>query len=480
MGFVQAMCDLGSLDTGEGLDAYLKPPSERGGKLVRVFLAVDDPAADVLVIRGVTKVDLADLKSGPDMKRKYLYRDRVGSNVGWGFTPLLKIGKPKGTLEKNREDWVGPTGNWREETHCHLYKLQHRVLEEYEKTGTFIPGSVDVIMSGLEKWLEVILESLQPKESHIVLFGIDTEGRFLYPGEIPAFVHYFEAKLRQTLTGNTGRERECALCHRPSASLVSLSTIFKFATADKVSFLPGLDKDEEERVFVVCQDCVRKISAARERVERTLTSTGVIPGLRVWTIPEAVGTKGAGPVRRMVERLERAQDSADTVTTLGEKQERRFFAEMVRQEDSGLVFHFLFWERNNAQELVHLMVEDVPPERLAYLESTWNRVMKAVMGEGVKKGLHLDWMLSSLYSILSRLAGKSDSDKIVFRDFAIKVLGKLLKGETLPTVTLKQIVTSRAARLVYEDDNWSDVQRTLLYAQVWVDYMTLINQGVPV
>jgi hypothetical protein len=65
------------------LDAYLKHPSDRGGKLVRVFLAVDDPAAGVLVIRGVTKVDLADLKSGPDMKRGiFLSRRRLATAMG--------------------------------------------------------------------------------------------------------------------------------------------------------------------------------------------------------------------------------------------------------------------------------------------------------------------------------------------------------------------------------------------------------------
>lgn len=478
MGFIQAISDLGFLDTGEGLDAYLKLPSEREGKLIRVFLAVADPMADILVVKGVARVDLADEKLTPEMKRKYLYRDRVGSNVSWGFTPLLKIGQPKGTPEKNRADWIGPSGNWPEEKKSHFYKLQHRVLEEYERVGTLAPGSVDVIMADLGGWLEAILDSLQPKESHTVIFGVASGDQFLYPGEVPAFVHYFEVKLRERLAGNAGPASECTLCHRPATGLVSLSTVFKFATADKVSFLPGLDKEEEERVAVVCPDCFRKISAGRERVERTLTSTGVVPGLRVWTVPEAVGTRGSSAVRNMVERLERAQESAKTVTTLGEKTERRFFGEMARLNESGLVFHFLFWERNNAQELVHLMVEDVPPERLAFLESTWNRVMKAVLGEGIKKGLHLDWTLTSLYFVLSRLAGKSDSDKTVFRDFAIKVLGKLLKDELLPVATFKQIVNSRAARLVYETDKWADVQTSLLYAQVWVEYMTLVNQGV--
>lgn len=475
MGFLQAIYDLGSLDTGEGLEPYLKFPFENRGKVIRVFLAIKDLDAEVLEVQGVNKVDLASYKAEPDMKLKYLYRDRVGSNVTWGFTPLYKLGKPKGNKEKNREDWLGPDGNWQEHKGCHFNNIKKRVLQDYETSGTLAPGSVDVIMAGLEQWLDTILENLQAKASHIVVFGADHGGRFIYPGEIKAFIHYFETKLEQSLAGNTrGASKACAFCGRQASNLATLDSVFKFATMDKVNFLPGQDKKEEGNIFPLCQECLKKVSAGRERVERTLTSTGVIPGLRVWIIPETVTINGGATIRPVVQRLEQLS-VGDTLTSLGERTEGRYFTHLAR-EGGGLVFHFLFWERNNAQELVHLMVEDVPPERLAFLEKIWNQAMKAVMGK-IEKGLNLDWAFASLYATLNRFAGKSDADKLVFRDFALKVIGKMLKGELLPEVTFKKIVTSRAARLVYENDNWDDVKKSLLYAQVWAEYMTLINRG---
>ena len=45
--------------------------------------------------------------------------------------------------------------------------------------------------------------------------------------------------------------------------------------------------------------------------------------------------------------------------SIGEKAEEKLFRQMAR-EGNDLVFHFLFWEKNKAMELVHLMVEDVP------------------------------------------------------------------------------------------------------------------------
>ena len=478
LGFIQAIYDLGALDVGEGLDAYLKFPLEKGGRVIRVFLDLEDNNSDVLQVRGIKKVDLAELKSGVEMKRKYMYRDRVGSNVFWGFTPLYKLGKPKGSSDKNRVDWLGSGGDWAAEKDCHLFKIKHRVLQDYENTGVLSPGSVDVIMAELEKWMDFILENLQSKESHIVVFGAERAGDFVYPGEMPAFVRYFKTKLDQSLAGNKDKktEKNCAICRQSASGLVTLDTVFKFATMDKVNFLPGLDGKEKDHNFSLCPECLRKVSAGRERVERMLTVTDVIPGLRMWIIPEAVGAVSGTALRTVVERLEQTLDE-NKLKALDEGQEKRMFSSLVR-EGSGLVFHFLFWERNNAQELVHLMVEDVPPERLAFLEKTWKQVMRAVMGAEVEKGLYLDWAMKSIYFVLSRFAGKSDADKTVFRDFALKVIGKMLKREMLPLATFKKMLISRATRLVYENEHWDEVKRSLLYAQVWVEYMTYINREV--
>lgn len=476
MGFLQAIYDLGALDTGEGLESYLKSPLEKGGKVIRVFLAIKDLDAEILEVQAVNKVDLADHKFDPAMKLKYLYRDRVGASVNWGFTPLYKLGKPKGNKEKNYNDWVGVDGKWQQDRACHFNKLKKRVLQDYEITGTLAPGSVDNIMAGMEQWLDSIIQNLQPKESHIVIFGADQGGKFVYPGEIPAFIRYFKTKLKKSLIRNSkGTSKTCAFCAKQTSGLANLASVFKFATMDKVNFLPGQDKNERENIFALCQDCIKKVSAGRERVERTLTSTGVIPGLRVWTVPEAVTIDSGSTAQRIVQRLEQISGGKNTLATLGERSEARHFTSLAR-EGSGLVFHFLFWERNNAQELVHLMVEDVPPERLAILEKKWNQAMKAVMGNEVNKGLNLDWAFTSLYATLIRFAGKSESDKIVFRDFALKTIGKMLKEELLPLATFKKLIISRAIRLVYENDNWDAVKRSLLYAQVWAEYMTLINR----
>ncbi|NLC11936.1 MAG: hypothetical protein GX767_06765, partial [Firmicutes bacterium] len=422
-------------------------------------------------IKGVSGIELEDLKRTPEMKRKYLYRDRVGSNVFWGFSPLLKIGKPKGSLSNNKKYFFGESGNWETEKDSQLKKIKERVLMDYEKVGIFSPGSVDRIMEDLPQHINQILDFLDNKKSHVILFGLDRDGTFLYPGEVPAFVNYFELKLKESIEkeGDT-TEKTCALCYRRKKKTSTLDKVFKFSTFDKVSILPGLSKKEINKVYPVCLDCLEKVSAGRERVDRTLTNTSVIPGIRIWVIPEGGDDD---QFNLLLKNLEMKM-KGEKLESLGEKVEENYF-HILAEEGQGLVFHFLFWEQNNAQEMIHLMVEDVPPERLANLEKYWKQAMTNIMGN-VERGLNLDWTIKSLFATLDRLAGKSKSDKTVFRDYAVKVVGKMLQGRRLPVESFKKFVVSRIPRLAYESSSWDDVAKNMIYAQVWVEYMTLINE----
>jgi len=477
VGFIQAIADLGRLDARSGLESYVKFPLEKGGKIIRVFLEIEDITAEFLRIKSIKRIDLAEQLSDEQMKTEYLYRDKVGANVTWGFTPLHKTGKPKGSRDANAKDWLGANRDWEKDTKSHLYKIHRRVLMDYEKEGIINAGASDLIIMQLQEQIDNILDVFQGKDSFVILFGADENGNFIYPGKIPAFVKYFESKLLQSLGKDAQAEHmaSCSLCNQENSGKASLSMVFKFATMDKVSFLPGLDKKREYSNFTVCKKCLEDVSAGRERVERKLSSTGIVPGLRLWIIPEAVSSEGDEAVKKTVLRLERLWDEA-MLQTLGEKSEERLFREMAKA-GSDLVFHFIFWERNNAQELVHLMVEDVPPERLALLERKWEQAFKSIMGGEVTKGANLDWAIKSLYATLSRFAGRSEGDKMVFRDLALKIIGKMLRGEKLPLDTLKQVFVSRSARLIFENDHWDEVKRSILYAQVWCEYIILINRG---
>ena len=510
MGFLQALHEVGKAEMGrtgqvDDLTSHLKPPLEREGRAIRVFLDIENPFdAAGLRVRGVKRADIADVSLEPEMLRKYLYRNPVGSNVAWAFTPIHKLGQPKKSKEKNLEILLGKNGDWEKDEDSRFYKMKYKLLMEYENAGVFSPGAVDRVMKDLEQKIEAVLSDLDASQPHIIIFGGEEEGRFLYPGEMPAFVKFFKERLNQTLVGkDKGSSRKkrgkaetpggwgkvCAICGQGAAAaekgsgvqFSNLNQVFKFSTQDKVNFLPALDKNEGENVFPVCLECLGRISAGRGKVERDLTNASAIPELRVWVVPEVVeaeeGESGRGRMglREILQRLEETELD-ENLATVGKISEQRFFSRLARQ-GKGLVFHFLFWERNNAQEMVHLMVEDVPPERLAFLEVVWGEALEAVLGDvDERKGLkELDAALCSIYLTLNQLAGKSSSDRQVFRDFALKVIGKMLLGEKLPLEAFKKLVASRAARMAYESDSWGKARQNLLYAQVWAEFMQRVN-----
>ena len=142
MGFLHAAEQLGSMEQSNGLEPYLMFPFGKEGKIIMVYLDVADPNADVLDIQGIKKMELADHKDASEMKLKYLYRKKAGSNIKWGFSPIHFIGRPKKNTEKNRELLIGDTGNWVENTKTHFNKIRNRLYKTM-KEGAFAEGSVD-------------------------------------------------------------------------------------------------------------------------------------------------------------------------------------------------------------------------------------------------------------------------------------------------------------------------------------------------
>lgn len=478
MGFLQAMAQMGQSEAREGLEAYLIRPMDRDGKEIRVWLKVKGDLMEPLDIEGVSRIDLADYSASGAVLTEYMYKKPAGSNTTWAFSPIHKAGKMKNDPDKSLEVLCPP--GWREDKATHFHKIRNRILMDYEKEGIFVPGSVDQIMDEMEEKIPMVLSDLDNQQSYIIIFGIDQEGDFLYPGRVPAFETYFKQKLAQNLDGgqkskkaDSNQVKNCSLCNATMDSVFGLNKVFKFNTFDKVSVLTGLDKNEIIHNFPVCQSCFEEISAGRGKVDRVLNNSSVLPKINIWAIPEAIGGSDNRIFNRFLRTWEKHLDARE-IGGAGERTEGMYFSRLA-QTGQGLIFHFVFWEQNNAQEIVHLMVEDVPPERLARLESTWQRVCKEQFGW--QKDTDLDFAIRSIYATLANFAGKSKGDKMVFRDFTLEIIGAMLQGEVLPVDMFKRFIVPRLPRLVYENKP-GDYRRSMYYAELWVEYMQALNREV--
>jgi CRISPR-associated protein Csh1 len=483
VGFLNAVRELGELSSASGWESYLKFPlgqikenkKDEIPKVLRIWLEVYNPDALQLRVHGVKKMDLVDYMIDPEMKKKYLYRDRVGKNTFWGFTPLHLMGKPKKDENARKKQLVGESGDWENEKDCIFYKIKYRLLNDYEACEFFTPGAVDIIMNFLNEHVNDIADLYHGKGTFMLLFGIEDNGNFRYPGDVPAFVKYFREKLEQHIQkkgGDSSARVACSCCHKITNNPVALDKVFKFSTFDKVNVLPGLDKRNIYKVIPVCQECLEKLTAGREVIERELTDKSTIQGINIWMVPEVVGIlRDSELLRRTIKRLNVNDEGA---RGMGKEGERKFFRRLAK-EDSGLVFHFLFWETLQAQERVHLMVEDVPPSLLARLEKAWQKALTACGNQSKKD---LDSAFKTIFAACISLSGKSTEDKAVMRDYVINIIGRMLRGERLTVDSFKTMFVRRIPKLLFDSDKWMNVRSAASRGQLVVEFMERINKEV--
>ena len=177
----------------------------------------------------------------------------------------------------------------------------------------------------------------------------------MYPGEVAAFVNYFKNKLNLTvkLKRIAQQTTYCALCGEKK-KLETLDKVFKFATFDKPGFLPGTKDGAgiKEKVFPVCETCYGVLSAGKEEMERRFVNFNIIPKTSLYVIPEIIFDKK--------EYYRIASDFTKNFLKNGIRNELNLF-NLLSRVNEGLVYHFLFAEINQAQLIIHSLIEDVPP-----------------------------------------------------------------------------------------------------------------------
>ncbi|MCF7936813.1 MAG: TM1802 family CRISPR-associated protein, partial [Synergistales bacterium] len=367
----------------------------------------------------------------------------------------------------------GESRRWQEEKDSRFRKLNNFVVkgfEDYKERPLFAPGGAGAVMDDLVRQADRLGELWSdPKCTYLLVFGREREGRFLWPGEDPLVVGYFRARLRETL--EKGRKGTCPHCDAADTPLLNLDKTFPFATFDKKSFLPGVESNAsaQAKVLPLCKSCLAVYTRGRQAMDGRFTVYKPVFDLRLSVIPELLGSKG----------LPRAlAKGTEEFLSRGVNEEETFFSLLAEQEEA-LVYHFLFWEQNQAQERVHLMVEDVPPSRLKRLTARWNEA-EAVWGlrrqEESGKPMTLDQGLASTLWSIADLAGASDQDRLWFRQQALSVLGRLLGGETVNVSFVKQLFVSRIPGR-FADEKWMQYGAVNMRRLAAVlDFLTLTNE----
>jgi CRISPR-associated protein Csh1 len=139
----------------------------------------------------------------------------------------------------------------------------------------------------------------------------------------------------------------------------------------------------------------------------------------------------------------------------------------------------MFWEKNQAQERVHLIVEDVPPTRLKRLEELWRKSLEVYspFKKDNTESKYLDFAIRNIVWVYLDLAGTGDSEKKFQMDRCFKVLGQLLNGQKVDVRGLKTNMVSRFPGLFASGD-WSQVGPTKSGRMLLVlDFLERVNKA---
>ena len=490
MGFLNAVYELGKQGEEGELAAFLKLPLpsektgksgelKKGGNEIRIHLSVKNVDEKPLNVLGVANIDIVDFMSGEKdvekWKMKYLYRDPVGSNTSWKFTPILKIGKPPKDEDKKRIAFVDGTNKKKP-----FFKtIKEKILMDYENSGYFTPGSVDRIMEALESKIDHITELFSENESHLIVFGVEKDDDFLYPGEIPTFIDYFKEKMnsRTKKSGDEKRSvstkvKRCAMCGREMSTFVNLDEVFNFATFDKKSFLPGLDKNSRLKIFPICTDCFKDLSHGRERLDREFLDGQTIPGIKIWCIPEIIGSHSSETLEDVVSQFKKYVSKENTEV-------EDMFSSFAKFENENLLFHFVFWEQKKAQELVHSMVEDVPPTQLRMIERCWMESLKVIEAkeEMIQKNRKLGTAFKFIFKTITYFGKQNKAETKFLRDSAIKIISSMLNGEKLNVDSVKSTFVERIPNLLHgrnKDNKDMEIKNMFMI----IDFISRFNSEV--
>jgi CRISPR-associated protein Csh1 len=472
-------------------DGKAKQQAHLPGKEIRIILDVDDPQADTLKVWGVKKIELAYFWSGTlddrEKKRRYLYKDPPGSNTTWRFSPIYKLGNGGKDM---RKELLGKEGDWRSDKNSRFYKFYNFTLKAFEERTVFSPGSADRIMDALvERVDELASFWTENKSSYLLIVSACDGDRFLYPVEVKSYLKYFRSRLSESTSTSVAKSknqaaaktRECAICHFPSKSALNLDKIFAFATFDKRGFLPGMDNSEEAmaKVFPVCDQCYKLLSEGHNVIDAKFSDARSIRNVRIYIVPELLLNNAD---------LKTASGKVKNFLQVGLKKESFLSGKVLEQEDE-IVFHFVFWEKNQAQERLLLTVEDVPPSRLKRLEELWQDSVRATKrgnaedsaGEEESENPGRSTLSAAINSIaitIMSLSGKNEGDTRILKDLLLDIVGKLLKGDVINAHTVKSFVVSRLPGLFASGD-WvaKDGILTMRRLQRIVDFFYRVNEG---
>jgi len=457
MGFINAIHKLSTeMNEKSYISPFLQDLNTNKTKFLEVFIEVDrlELPMKPLKLSGIALIELDD-EPCEQQREKYLYKPLSG-NVSWQYSPVFPTGselckKGIAPLEKI------------------ISKIRKKVFEDLEKQKLFTENAAEKIENLLFDAKETIDSTIDKNFKTTIIFGIEHKGKRYLPGELDSFRGYFNNKIQNDFK-RLNNSTNCSLCLKEVQKVTNLSKIFKFATFDKLGFLPGLSSKSQLKVFPICEQCYRNLMYARRRIQTSFTNFYVIPSsdpfVEMWIIPEVLFLNSSS--KKITKAVVIKNFEAYLHNNACMREKRMFDA--LQKQDATLNFHFLFIEKQQAKEGLMQVIEDVSPSHLKKIQSLWEKNSKKFTNSG-------SVLLDTCFSFL-RLVYINDSEskrsvntESKFRtQKAVELIAKLLRGERINTNGLKKEFVSRFPKIMHSGNYKTVINNQFRFIEFLEDY----------
>ena len=297
---------------------------------------------------------------------KYLYKGKKGNALD--ATPTSRITEVKRTFKK----FLGWFENYKD------YPLSEEEIESVRRMGEAIKADQDKILAELQDKFS----SRKAGDSSILTLVFDDGINIKYLGDIPLFRNVLLNKGCKAFSNkygveSIGQDKVCSVCGDVKEQVYSFAVPWTFHNYDKPGNIAGgFNVAESWKNTPICFECATRLETGKIYIEDKLNFNFVY-GFRYLLIPKlALG----GDIKDILTILG-AKDRKEH-QKLDQEAKRRLLADegdildIVAKQSDFVSTSLLFYEVDNSQYKILLLVEGILPSRLSRLFSVKNTVDK--------------------------------------------------------------------------------------------------------
>ncbi len=428
---LKSVRDIGRAYSGNDLNRLLNAfPS---------YVKVKDNPENIQVIRINVKmgakmefkdVDFAYLKNDPS---PFLYKALSGNDKNLSSPTVVLNFYEYG--KRNPDPLLIPLKKYSES----IKKMDSQFLRDF---AAFLDENADKISMEVSQKIQIF-----SNKSAVVTFAFDSDGNISYPSDLKDILDAF-LKLNENEVFQTA---SCCVCgkHAPiSKERLSDIEVFKFATVEKLGFLPNMNPKNVIKILPICEDCYRDMQFGSKVILKKLDFPFYLKD-KVWVIPKSFNGN-LEVLRKTIENVEKIGSANIDKTSL---KRRSMFEERIlnnAQNLSDLVtMDFIFYRAKNSQRQIILNIQDMPPTWIKEIAEAINHV------DDLFKQMAGEWYNFSLRTIYDLTVEKSQNPSM--KDFYLIIKNIFEKRKVVRSLIVSNALVRIRSSLYgsFENGNFS-------------------------